>query len=74
MLTDKQLFDELNARDFQAWPQPNNPKRVTLHLADENGARHFITRTSAGLGADGKANYIWAKGKAMRPRADATPA
>ena len=60
------LINQLNAADFKAFPQKNDPTKVTLSVAGADGVRYFLTRVSAGLNEDGTPKYQWARGAAMR--------
>ena len=60
------LIKALNDADFRAFPQKNDPKRVTLSVAATDGNRYFLTRVAAGLNEDGSPKYMWARGTAMR--------
>lgn len=61
------LMTALNANDFRAFPCKTNPKRVTLSFRGEDGKRYFVTRVATNqLDAQGKPQYIWATGQAMR--------
>jgi len=74
----KTLIQELNKNDFQAFPQKNNPQRVTLSVDGGDGHRYFLTREKLCLGVDeagapvyqlneaGEVLYQWMKGNAMR--------
>ena len=59
------IIQVLNDADFRAFPQKNNPKRITSSFVDTDGKRYFLTRITNGVDATGKAKYCWAKGKEM---------
>ena len=63
------FINELNERDFCAFPQKDNPKRVSLSILGDDENRYFLTRTAIGLNADGTPKYQWARGKAMNKQA-----
>lgn len=64
----KELIDGLNEVNFTAFPQKDNPKKVTLSVLGEDGKRYFLNRLPIG-GSDeaGKLIYGWVIGNAMRP-------
>ena len=72
----KTLIDALNANDFKAFPQANNPGKVTVSVAgkagDVNAAgqlnRYFLTRVACGINEDGSAQWMWAKGAQWKPQ------
>jgi len=69
-----ELINALNQFDFKAFPQKNNPKRLTISAQGPDGKRHFITRTAIGIQGDGSPNYQWAKGNEMRNMQGNAPA
>lgn len=66
----KELITMLNSHEFMAFPQKDNPKRVTLSVAEADGTRYFLTRVASGLAEDGTPQYSWARGSAMREMND----
>jgi hypothetical protein len=62
------LINELNKREFLAFPQKQDPKRITLSVKGDDGNRYFLTRMANGLNPDGSARYQWARGNAMQPQ------
>lgn len=62
----KELLTALNEQEFMAFPQKNNPERVTVSIIDEEGTRCFLTRAAIGVNVDGTPNYQWVKGKPMQ--------
>jgi len=63
----KQLIEGLNEVSFMAFPQKGDSKRVSLSILGEGGKRYFLNRAPiGGLDEQGKAQYGWALGNAMR--------
>ena len=62
----KDLMGELNASNFQIFPQKGNPGKFTASIAVGED-RFFVSRVaSAELNEDGSAKYIWARGQQMQ--------
>ena len=68
--TVKDLIENLNAFDFQVFPQKNNPGKNTISIKTGDNKRYFVTRVSMGLNDNGEAVYGWARGKEFEPRQD----
>ena len=60
-----ELVNALNENDFRAFPQKNNPGKLTLS-AEENGNRFFISRAAIGQNEDATPKYGWTRGKQWR--------
>jgi len=60
------LINALNSADFKAFPQKENPKRLTITANGADGKRYFVNRATMGKNEDGSAKWEWVKGKEMQ--------
>ncbi len=60
----KDLMNLLNAYDFKAFPQKNDPKKVTLSVACNDNNRYFVTSVNAGTPE--KPIWKWGAGAKMQ--------
>ena len=65
-MTIKEVINGINAIDLMAFPQKNNPKRVTISIKSGT-SRYFLTRRSTNeLDERGRVKYEWTLGNQMR--------